>query len=204
VTVLGRPRSKALAAGGAVATGLALAAAAGALPALGPGFVRSCATQPSGVSVPSGFRVSSATVAPLSLYSFGGLRSNGRRSTVSASRFRAVEGDRYRVYKLWALLPPGRGAILSVPAGERGVVSLAYDPALWNRAGWDGTARVGQGDASVAFHGCPRSRAQGRPPLVVYDGGLIAAGPRCARLRVDPQGPARARTIVIALGRRRC
>jgi hypothetical protein len=115
-----------------------------------------------------------------------------------------VGPGRYRVYKLWALLPPDRSATLTVPASERRALSLAYDPALWNRGGWDGTARVAQGAASVTFRGCPRSWAQGQPPLVVYDGGLIAAGPRCARLEVLARGWSRPRTIVVALGRRQC
>jgi hypothetical protein len=187
-----------------IAAGLAVAAAAGLAPAREAVFARACATQPAGVSVPAGYRLSSVRAGPLTLYSFGQLRANGRRSAVPAARFRPLGAGRYRVYKLWALLPPGRGATVTVPASERRVLSLAYDPALWNRRGWDGTARVGQGEASVAFRPCPRSRAQGRPPLVVYDGGLLAAGARCARLRVTVDDPAGARMVVLALGRSRC
>jgi hypothetical protein len=187
-----------------IAAALAVALVAGRATARRAVFVRACATQPAGVSVPAGYRLSSVRAEPLSLYSFGRLRANGRRSDLPAARFRSVGAGRYRVYKLWALLPPGRGATVSVPPSERRVLSLVYDPALWNRAGWDGTARVAQGDTSVVFRACPRSRAQGRPPLVAYDGGLVVAGPRCARLEVRAGGLAGARTIVLALGRRRC
>jgi hypothetical protein len=91
-----------------------------------------------------------------------------------------------------------------VPPVERRILSLAYDPALWNSGGWDGTARVARGDGSVTFGACPRKEAQGHPPLVVYDGGLIVAGARCARLDVLARGWRKPRSVVIALGRRRC
>jgi hypothetical protein len=168
------------------------------------GFARACTTQPAGVSVPKGYRASSVTVGPLSLFSFGQIHANGKTSTAPASRFAAVRAGRYRVSRLWAVLPPGQWATVSVPPAELRVLSLAYDPALWSRGGWDGTARVAQGDARVTFRACPRKQAQGQPPLVVYDGGLIAAGARCAHLEVLARGWLKPRTVVVALGRRRC
>lgn len=168
------------------------------------GFTRTCATQPAGVSVPRGYRLSSVTIGPLSLYSFGQIRASGRRSTAPASRFGSVGVDRYRLDRFWAILRPGQWATVSVPATERGVLSLAYDATLWSRGGWDGTAHVAQGDASVTFSACPRKEAQGHPPLIVYDGGLIVAGARCAHLEVLARGWRKPRTVVIALGRRRC
>jgi hypothetical protein len=173
-------------------------------PARESGFVRACVTQPAGVSIPSGHHASSVTVGPLSLYSFGSIKANGRQSSVPASRLEAVGSGRYRLQKLWAILQPGRQVTVSVPSAERRVLSLGYDPALWNRGGWNGTARVIRGETSVTFQACPRKQAQGSPPLIVYDGGVIAAGAQCARLDILARGWRKPREVVVALGRRRC
>jgi hypothetical protein len=160
--------------------------------------------QPIGASVPRSYPLSSATVGPLALYSSGVLHRNGHSSSAPASRFAEVRPGRYRIARLWAVLPPANEVTLTVPPSERRVLSLAYDPALWDRRGWSGAARIADGVWTVTFRGCPRKDAQGIPPRIVFDGGLVSAGPRCARLRVRARGWLRARSLVVALGRRRC
>jgi hypothetical protein len=189
--------------GAVVAVALALVASARAARVRSV-FVRTCSTQPLGVSIPRSYPLSSATIGPLSLYSFGVLHRHGRSSSVPASRFAEVRPGRYRIARLWAVLPPAREVTLTVPRSERRVLSLAYDPELWSHKGWDGAARIADGAWAVTFRGCPRKDAQGNPPLIVFDGGLVSAGARCARLRVRVRGWPRARSLVVALGRRRC
>jgi hypothetical protein len=129
----------------------------------------------------------------LALYSFGQVTHGGRTSPLAASTFGPG-----RELKMLALVRPGAVVTLTVPPAERRVISLAYRPGVIPSA-------VAAGDAAVTFHACASQPGEqpGFAGWTQFNGGIVVADARCARLVVASPGSVPA-SIVLALGRLSC
>jgi hypothetical protein len=97
-----------------------------------------------------------------------------------------------------ALVRAGAVITVTVPPAERRMISLAYRPGII-------PSSVAAGDAAVTFHACA-SQPGALPGFAgwsQFNGGIVVAGARCARLVVASPGSLPA-SMVLAFGRRSC
>jgi len=155
-------------------------------------YTRGCG-QAVGGTLPARWRRSGVVLGSLALYSFGQVTDRGRTSRLVASTL--TPG---REVKLLALVRPGAVVTLTVPPAERRVISLAYRPGVIPSA-------MAGGDAAVTFHACASQPGEqpGFPGWTQFNGGIVVAGARCARLVVASPGSVPA-SMVLAFGRRSC
>jgi hypothetical protein len=114
--------------------------------------------------LPSGWRHASLSVGPLALFPV--------RSSIDA---KPLGGGRYAASKLFVVLAPGAAATISIPARERRHIALLFDPDA--AAFWDEAGKLTDGETAVTFKACPDRQS-------LFNGGVIATGPRCARLDI--------------------
>jgi hypothetical protein len=102
---------------------------------------------------------------------------------------------RYPRVKVLLAVDNGVTLTLSVPPSERAFVGLSYDrdAPSW-AAGW---LPVAAGDPAVTFEGCP----PGDYPHTQFNGSVVVAGPRCARLEVHVRGRAEPHALRVPFGR---
>lgn len=171
-----------------------------------PPAVRTCATRvESGLflrRIPPFYARRSVRAGPLVLVA-------REYATRPASDFRPVPGrpGRYYPQKVLVLARAGSTVTLVVPRSERGI-ALLYGRDDW-RIPYVRGYRLVDGERAVTFHAC---RA-GEPSFVPgkhrpvgrwtgFNGGLVVAGPQCARLRVRTHR--RDWTVRVPFGVRSC
>jgi hypothetical protein len=111
-------------------------------------------------------------------------------SRESASTFAPRRG-RYPAQKVLLVLARNTTVRLVIPADERRRLRLLYDPGAWNPTG---NYRLSEGNESTVFHACATETQ--------FNGGLIVAGPQCARVLVYVARQARPLAARLPFGRR--
>jgi hypothetical protein len=151
-----------------------------ASPPLTAAFTRTCETSVSG-QLSKGDVRRAVEVGPLALVWL-------RDAALDRGAFRPRHG-RYAGFKVLAVVRGKAEVTLTVPRPNRPYVSLLYNPSKWTD---NNLYRVEDGDHRVTFEPCDS-------PSTQFNGGFVAAGPRCALISVQV-GPGRAAGVWVSFG----
>lgn len=139
--------------------------------------------------IPAGWaRTHAVSAGPLTLFFFQPI------SRLRPKLFAPVRRGHYRPIKVLAVVRAGRAVTLSVPAAERGRLSLLYAPGA-NR--FRPAMRVRDGMTAVRFEPC----AGDSEPETQFGGGFVVAGARCASLQVSVEGEPGPLPLSVPFGR---
>ena len=150
-------------------------------------FVRACGSHVSGV-LEDGWRENSVVVGPFafaSLQQLADLR--------NASEFDRHDGG-FPSHKILVVLRPGAVVTVVVPEHERNNLGLLYDPQDWG----DNLYEISDGDAATTFVACSSAVD------TQFNGGLVAAGPRCVELDLLVGDMTQPERISVSLGSGNC
>ncbi len=150
---------------------------------------RTCASGVSG-ELPHGWQTGGIRINGTWIYLWGAVRDQGHVGLLTAARFTPVSPRRYTEWKTMVIVSAGESVVVRVAPASVIRLRLAFEP------GAASPLRLADGQRAERFVACPTTRTY-------FNGGLVVAGPQCARLDVLTPGGT-GTSVVAALGRRKC